>query len=154
MDRTPIRELMQTKFVTVSVHDTLSTAEDIMRMGRVRHMPVVRGGALVGVVSERDVLRASLSQLAIHAPDARRAFLDGVEIGEVMSSPPVVAAPDTPVSEAALAMSEAKIGCLPVLDGDELVGFVTATDLLRHFGGGRRPASSRFGSDPCGESRG
>ena len=59
---------MQTKIVTVSVTERLSTVEDIMTLGRVRHMPVVHGGKLVGVVSERDLLRASLSELG---PSAR-----------------------------------------------------------------------------------
>jgi len=58
-----VRDIMQTGIITISAGDTLSTVEDIMTLGGVRHMPVVRGGSLVGVVSERDLLRASLSNL-------------------------------------------------------------------------------------------
>jgi CBS domain-containing protein len=126
---------MQEKIVTISAGERLSTVQDIMTLGRVRHMPVVHGGKLVGVVSERDLLRASLSSLTSFADDERRAFLHVVEIARVMSSPPIVIEPDAPVEEAALVMAERKIGCLPVLDGDELLGMITETDLLRYFAG-------------------
>ncbi len=129
-----MRDIMQEKIVTLSVTDRLSTVEDIMTLGRVRHIPVVRLGRLVGVVSERDLLRASLSSLA-HRSDERRAFLEGVDIAQVMSAPPVTVGPDASVEEAACVMADRKIGCLPVVDGDELVGLVTETDLLRYFAG-------------------
>jgi CBS domain-containing protein len=131
---TLVRDIMQEKIVTLSVTDRLSTVEDIMTLGRVRHIPVVRLGRLVGVVSERDLLRASLSNLA-HRSDERRAFLEGVDIAQVMSAPPVTVGPDASVEEAACVMADRKIGCLPVVDGDELVGLVTETDLLRYFAG-------------------
>lgn len=106
-----------------------------MTLGGVRHMPVVRAGRLVGVVSERDLLRASLSNLTAFGNEQRRAFLQAVEIKRVMSTPPVVIDPDSTVEEAALVMAEKRIGCLPVLDGDTLVGMLTETDVLRYFAG-------------------
>ncbi len=126
---------MQTKIVTVSVTERLSTVEDIMTLGRVRHMPVVQGGRLVGVVSERDLLRASLSNLTGFDVEERRAFLNGVEIARVMSAPPVVIEAEALVEEAALMMAERRIGCLPVMEGEVLVGLLTETDLLRYFAG-------------------
>lgn len=135
---TLVRDIMQEKIVTLSVSDRLSTVEDIMTLGRVRHIPVVRLGRLVGVVSERDLLRASLSNLA-HRSDERRAFLEGVDIAQVMSAPPVTVGPDASVEEAACVMADRKIGCLPVVEGDELVGLVTETDLLRYFAGRHSP---------------
>jgi CBS domain-containing protein len=136
-----VRDIMAEKIVTISADDRLSTVEDIMTLGRVRHMPVVRGGRLVGVVSERDLLRASLSNLTAFGNEQRRAFLQAVEIRRVMSKPPVTIHPDATPEEAALVMAEKKIGCLPVVDGDDLVGLVTETDLLRYFAGvpGSRP---------------
>ena len=126
---------MPDTMVTISEGDTLSTVEDIMTLGHVRHMPVVHAGKLVGVVSERDLLRTSLSTLSEFGSDERRAFLHGVEIGRAMSSPPIVIHPDATVEEAARAMAEHKIGCLPVVDGDVLCGLITETDLLRYFAG-------------------
>jgi len=131
----PVRDIMQTHVVTISAGDRLSTVEDIMTLGHVRHMPVVQAGRLVGVVSERDLLRASLSVFSEHREDERRAFLHVVEIGRVMSKPPIVVEPDASIEEAALIMAEKKIGCLPVVDGEELVGMVTETDVLRWVAG-------------------
>ncbi|MCH8131665.1 MAG: CBS domain-containing protein [Myxococcales bacterium] len=135
MSRTRVRDIMPRKMVTISESDRLSTVEDIMTLGHVRHMPVVRAGKLVGVVSERDLLRASLSNLNEFGNEERRAFLQVVEIGRVMSTPPVVTALETSVEDAARVMAERKIGCLPVVDGDRLLGLITETDVLRYFAG-------------------
>ena len=124
---------MQTKIVPISAEERLSTVDDIMTLGRVRHIPVVRGGQLVGVVSERDLLRAS--NLTSFGSEQRRAFLHAVEIANVMSSPAVTVSPDATVKEAARLMAERKIGCLPVLDDAQLIGLVTETDVLRYFAG-------------------
>ena len=126
-----VRDIMQTSFVTVSAGDTLSTVEDIMTLGGVRHMPVVRGGVLVGVVSERDLLRASLSNLTAFRHEERRAFLQVVEITRVMVAPPIVIAPDAEIERAARLLAEKRIGCLPVVDEGKLIGLVTETDVLR-----------------------
>ena len=132
MDPILVRDVMEEKVVTISVGDRLSTVEDIMTLGGVRHMPVVRAGRLVGVVSERDLLRASLSSLDPRRQE-RRAFLEAIDISQVMSAPPVIVEFDSPVEEAARIMADHKIGCLPVMRGEELVGMVTETDLLRYF---------------------
>ncbi len=135
MGRTRVRDIMSEKMVTISESDTLSTVEDIMTLGRVRHMPVVHAGKLVGVVSERDLLRTSLSNLTEFGSEERRLFLHAVEIARVMSAPPITIAPDATVEEAARVMADRKIGCLPVLEDDQLLGIVTETDVLRYFAG-------------------
>jgi len=135
MENAPVRDIMREKIVTISADDSLSTAEDIMRLGGVRHMPVVRGGKLVGVVSQRDLLRISMSALNASASQERRAFLHALNVGRAMSSPPVVIEPFAPVDKAARLLAEHKIGCLPVVEGDELLGLVTATDVLFYFSG-------------------
>lgn len=131
-----VGNIMQRQIVRISADESLSTVEDIMTLGGVRHMPVVKGGRLVGVVSERDLLRASLSNLTDFGNDQRRAFLHGVEIARVMSQPPIVIHQDEPVDAAARVMAERRIGCLPVVDADgALIGLVTETDVLRYFAG-------------------
>ena len=133
MGHARVRDIMPDTMVTVSEGDRLSTVEDIMRLGRVRHMPVVRAGTLVGVVSERDLLRASLSSLTDFKTDTHRAFLHGVEIAKVMSTPAIVIHPAAAVEAAARQMADDKIGCLPVVDDDGLIGLITETDVLRYF---------------------
>jgi len=134
---------MQHNVVTIAAGEALSTLDDIMTLGGVRHMPVVRSGELVGVVSERDLLRVSPSNLSSLEPGKRHAFLSEVEVTSVMSKPPIVIGAGAPVERAAQVMAERKIGCLPVVDDDErLVGLVTETDLLHYFAG--TPAQPRI----------
>jgi CBS domain-containing protein len=131
-----VRDIMRGKPVTIAAGESLSTVEDIMTLGGVRHIPVMKAGGLVGVVSERDLLRTSLSNLNEYGADARRSFLSAVEIARVMSSPAITISDDAPVEEAARLMAERKIGCLPVMSDEEgFVGLVTETDLLRYFAG-------------------
>ena len=121
---------MQTRVITVSVTERLSTVDDIMRLGGVRHMPVVHQGRLVGVLSERDLLRASLSQIGSFDRETHRAFLHAIAIAEVMSKPPITVRPDESVPRAARVMAERKIGCLPVVVDEVLLGLLTETDVL------------------------
>ncbi len=104
-----------------------------MEHGSVRHLPVVRGGTLIGVVSQRDLLKASLSSVMGLPADEQSLFLEGVSITEVMSSPPVTIDSGSTVQEAAKLMADRKIGCLPVMSGDDFVGILTETDVLRYF---------------------
>lgn len=127
-------DVMKRQIVSVGADDRLSTVEDIMTLGGVRHMPVVSGGKLVGVVSERDLLRASLSNLDVAGQDDRRAFLHAVVIRRVMSAPPIVIGPRATLKRAARTMADHKIGCLPVVaDDGELIGILTETDVLLYI---------------------
>jgi CBS domain-containing protein len=85
----------------------------------------------VGVVSQRDLLRASLSNVMGLPRDEQEQFLEGVSISEVMSTPPISIAPETSVQQAAELMANHKIGCLPVLEDGKLIAIVTETDVLR-----------------------
>jgi acetoin utilization protein AcuB len=128
-----VRELMSEKVVSISTDDTLRIVQEIMELGSVRHLPVVRRGELVGVVSQRDLLKASLSNVMGIPAEEQSLFLEGVRIEEVMSSPAVSVDPGASVQTAARLMAERKIGCLPVLEHGRLVGIVTETDVLGYF---------------------
>jgi acetoin utilization protein AcuB len=128
-----VEQLMSKKVVSISADDTLDIVQEIMELGSVRHLPVVRKGTLVGVVSQRDLLRASLSNVMGLPADEQSRFLKGVAISEVMSSPAISIAPDAGVKEAARLMAAHKIGCLTVLRGERLVGILTETDVLDYF---------------------
>jgi len=128
----PISEIMRTQFVTLKTEDRLDLADDVMKLGRIRHMPVLEGERLVGVVSQRDLLAASLSRALDFEASHRRSFLKSVAVEEVMARDVVTTAPDTSIGEAALLMIRRKIGCLPVVNAKGApVGLVTETDLLR-----------------------
>ena len=106
-----IGEVMDPAVVAVGVGDRLLTVEDIMTLGGVRHMPVVKAGRLVGVVSERDLLWASPSNLMDRESSDRRAFLSSVEVSRVMSSPAIVIDAKASLRDAARMMLDHRIGC-------------------------------------------
>ncbi len=126
---------MKTRVVTIPADDSLWVVQEIMEFGDTRHLPVVRLGELVGVVSERDLLRASLSSVMGLPAEEQKIFLEGVKISEVMSSPPIFIEKDESVQKAARTLAERKIGCLPVVEGGKLIGIVTETDVLEYFSG-------------------
>jgi CBS domain-containing protein len=126
-----VRDIMTTEVTTLGRNDSLQLAKDIMTLGRVRHFPVIEDGKVVGIVSQRDLYKASLGSVMKYGEKAQRAFLEGIAVKEVMSDPPITIAPHASVQEAARLMMEKKIGCLPVLEGAQLVGLVTETDMLK-----------------------
>src|SRR5215831_13880822 len=120
-----VRDIMTPEVTTLGRNDSLQLAKDIITLGRIRHFPVVDDGKVVGVVSQRDLYRASLGSVMKYGEKAQRAFLEGIAVKEVMNDPPVTIAPHASVQDAARLMMEHKIGCLPVLEGTQLVGIVT-----------------------------
>jgi CBS domain-containing protein len=141
---TPVEQVMQREFASVRSDERLDFVDDVMALGRVRHMPVVDDGKLVGVVSQRDLLAASLSRVLDFDRQERRTFLRSIDVREVMAARPITAAPQTPLAEAAALMLRHKIGCLPIVGpGGEAIGLVTETDLLRAAYGDELGASAR-----------
>jgi CBS domain-containing protein len=128
-----VDDLMEREVVTLDVTDTLSLAEDIMRLGRIRHLPVLKDGALMGILSQRDLFRAAVSSVLHLQRTSEREWLARIEIRAVMTSPPITVRPGTPIREAVETMLAKQIGCLPVIDGRRLVGLVSESDCLRHL---------------------
>jgi CBS domain-containing membrane protein len=122
---------MTREVVTLAEDDTLADARTCMERGRIRHLPVVRGEKLVGLVTHRDLLSASFSVFAeVSAKEERRLFRQ-IPVRELMHDAYAVP-PTLRVPEAARVMLEKQYGCLPVVDGDgNLLGIVTDADFLR-----------------------
>ncbi len=128
----PVSSIMQKEFVSLSTKDRLDLADHIMRLGRVRHLPVIDDGRLVGILSNRDLLAASLTKVLSFDPLHRGAFLRSVDVAEVMTRDVITVGPDDTLEHAARLLIERKIGCLPVVrEHGVMVGLVTETDLLR-----------------------
>lgn len=131
-DARAVADVMQPVFATVRSDELMDLVYDVMCLGRVRHLPVVDGARLVGVVSQRDLLAAGLSQALEFDGKQRRSFLRSVAVAEVMSGSPISAPRDLSLEAAAKLMLEHRIGCLPIVDEKgSAVGIVTETDLLR-----------------------
>lgn len=134
MDRAQqaVEAFMQREFVSMGPDDRLDLVDDVMRLGRIRHIPVLDNDKLVGILSQRDLLAASLSKALDFNHAQRRTFLRSVGVAEVMVRDPMTVGPRTTLREAAEIMVRHKVGCLPVVDdAGAAVGIVTETDLLR-----------------------
>jgi CBS domain-containing protein len=127
-----VGDIMMKGPVTLKCDDILDLADDVMNLGRIRHLPIVEGKRLVGIVSQRDLFRSALAGILGWGHKTRKTLLKTIQIKEIMSTPVVTVSPDTPVRDAARLMMAKKIGCLPVVDGERLVGLVTETDMLRY----------------------
>jgi|YNPBryantNP2012_1023418.scaffolds.fasta_scaffold43363_2 CBS domain-containing protein len=128
-----IRDIMAREVATLKVDDELSLAEDIMHLGRIRHLPVMDGPKLKGIISERDLFRASLASVIDYDLQTKRNYMKTVVIKEVMKTDLITVHPDASIKEAGELMLRHKIGCLPVVEGDKMVGLVTETDVLRYY---------------------
>jgi len=128
-----VREIMVTEVVTLHVDEELSLASDIMNLARIRHLPIVEGERLVGIISQRDLFRASLASVMGFDYAETRDHLKTVSIRDAMVKKVITVTPDTDIVKAGRMMLDRKFGCLPVVEDDRLVGMVTETDILRCF---------------------
>ena len=128
-----VKEVMVKEIATLDVNDELSLANDIMRLGRIRHLPVVDGGRLAGIISERDLFRSSLAQALGYGGQASRDLMKTLRIKDIMVKTVTTISPDAKLCEAVRLMMDKKIGCLPVVEGDHLVGLITETDIMLQY---------------------
>jgi CBS domain-containing membrane protein len=128
--RLTVGDIMTRDVVTLAEDDALADARRCMERGRIRHLPVVRDGVLVGLLTHRDILAASFSVFAQVSEEEERRLFAEIPVSELMRDAVTVTA-DVPVRQAARLMRDSQFGCLPVVDADgKLVGIVTEADYL------------------------
>lgn len=116
---------------TLERNDKLSIADTVMRNERIRHLPILgEAGRLVGIVSQRDLFLNALMRALGHGTVARDRALGSIAVKEVMTEGVVTTTPDTPITTAAQMMVDRKIGCLPVVEGNALVGILSESDIV------------------------
>ncbi len=126
-----VRDWMTPNPIVVSPDTTLPDAYQLMRSSRIRRLPVVKHGKLVGIVTLGDIREARPSDATSLSIYEMNYLLSQLTIGEIMTRDPITVTPETSIAEAAQLMLEHKIGGLPVLDGDQIVGIITESDIFR-----------------------
>ncbi len=138
-----VGERMTVNPVTIRDDESIDEGLHLMRERRVRRLPVLdHHGRMVGIVSEKDLLHAAPSPATSLSVYELHYLLARLKIKDVMTSPVITVTPDTPLEEAARIMADNKIGGLPVLAGNRLVGIITETDIFKilvEFLGARAP---------------
>lgn len=132
--RTPISEIMTTKVVTLNSSDSLETAEHLFKKHHIRHIPVVNGDVVIGMLSYTDLLRISFAD----AVDEDEGSVDTIvynlfTIEQVMAKNLVSVTSGATIKSVAEILSKKEFHALPVIDNDKLVGIVTTTDLINYL---------------------
>lgn len=130
-----VREIMMSSPVCLKPEDTLNLANDIISLGRIRHIPIVDDGRLVGILSERDLIGAAATHIFGLKHKNKSALLKSFAIKDVMKKRVITVGPDTEIKEAASIMQKKKLGCVPVVTDGAVIGLVTTTDILRYVEG-------------------
>ena len=129
-----VKDRMTPNPETVTTDTSLKGALELVRSRPFRHLPVVdESGKLVGIVTEKSLVYASptpTTTLSVFEVDY---ILSRTKIGQVIQGPVITVRPDLPIEEAARVMIDHRIGCLPVVEDDELVGIISDTDIFRVF---------------------
>ena len=127
-----VQEIMSSPVITVAAEHSIMEAGKLMKENQIKHLAVLDPqGLLVGVVTDRDLKRASASDATALEIHELLYLLQKIQVKKVMKSHPVTISPQDTPQRAATLMVEHGIGCLPVLKGEQLDGIVTKNDLLR-----------------------
>lgn len=119
--------------LSVKEEDSLQDVLALFRKHKFRHLPVTKGNEVSGIISSTDINRLSFGALFDNQEGADAAILDMLSIPQVMSSKPEVVAAETPIREVAEIFATKGFHALPVVEGKELKGIVTTTDVIRYM---------------------
>ena len=130
---TKVRECMISNVETLGPESTMEEAVQLEMRRKIRHIPVLEDGKLVGILTDRDLKRAMPSLLTGNDREVHERVLKGTLVSQLMTKSPTTVAPDLPLRDAVRILVEKKFGALPVVEGGRLVGIITEIDLLRAY---------------------
>tara|TARA_R110002012_G_scaffold127225_1_gene279408 strand:+ start:4005 stop:4424 length:420 start_codon:yes stop_codon:yes gene_type:complete len=132
--RTPVSEIMTKTVITLNHTDELETAEKLFKSKKIRHIPVVSGDAIKGMLSYTDLLRISFADAVDEEDDSVDTVVYNMfSIEQVMAKNLVSVPSTTTIKEVAEILATKEFHALPVVDDDKLVGIVTTTDLINYL---------------------
>jgi CBS domain-containing protein len=122
---------MSAEVITITPDTTLPQAYNLMKKFNIRRLPVIDYGKLVGIVTMGDIREAKPSKEVSPSIYELNSILAALKIKRIMSPNPITISTEETIGQAAKLMYENKIGCLPVMEGDQLVGIITESDIFR-----------------------
>ena len=129
--RTPVSSIMTKNIIAVNRTDDLETAEQLFKQHQIRHIPVVSGDVIIGMLSYTDLLRISFADAVNeYDTDVDTVVYNMFTINQVMTKNVVTVNSETTVKEVAEILAKNEFHALPVVDQGKLVGIVTTTDLI------------------------
>ena len=131
--RVPVSQIMTKDVVKLTTKNTLFDAEKLFKEHNIRHLPVVSGNQLIGILSYSDLLRISFSELSDNEEKVDTTVYNAYTIEQVMAKNPVGVSPDQTVRDVTEILSKQSFHSLSVVEDGELKGVITATDLLKYF---------------------
>lgn len=130
--RVPVSQIMTKELVTLNPTQTLYDAEKLFKMHNIRHIPVVEGEKIIGVLSYSDLLRISFADMT-DGEEVSSVVYDMYTIPQIMAKTPITVTADTNIKEVAEILATQSFHSVPVLENEKLVGIVTTTDLLNYL---------------------
>lgn len=132
--REKVANVMTKDVLTVNINHSLQEANDLFRKHHIRHLPVVSGEALIGILSQTDILRISFGNtFGEEQEGGDEAIFDMLSINQVMKRSPVTVSSESTVKDAGQILADKEFHALPVVDEGKLVGIITTTDIIKYF---------------------
>lgn len=129
-----VRKIMTTELVQLNVSDDLYKAERLFSKHKIRHIPVLEGKKIVGILSLTDLMRISYADVIDEDDDTVESVVYNMfRLSQVMTRVPETVSSETTIKEAGSILVSREFHALPVVDNDELVGIVTTTDVIRYY---------------------
>ena len=131
--REPISHIMTKTVVTANEKDDLKIVVEKLKKNTIRHIPIVKGKEVVGIISRTDVNRLTFGALFEGQEGADEAILDMLTTSQIMTSKPRTVPSDMSIKDLAAIFAKEDFHALPVVDQDELKGIVTTTDVIKYL---------------------
>lgn len=143
-----VRDYMTSPAASINKDARLLDAALMMRRSGFRHLPIVEGERLVGIITDRDVQRFAPSLLGNVSQEEYNAIFEETPLEKVMTKNPLTVHAHAPIQEATAILHDRKLGCVPVVEGEKLVGIITVTDMLRLLHNFLSGSIDRFDTTP------
>ncbi len=132
-NRTPVSAIMARNLITADVNDSLRHVNTLLKDHGIRHLPVVSGNRLLGIISKTDILRLSFGDMLEGPAQADDTFFDLLKLEDVMVRKPMVVSEDESIEEVARKLTQVEFHAMPVVKAEEVVGMVSTTDVIRYL---------------------